>query len=628
MSSIIIYKDVEYLLDIEANTDFETLKYLSISIIDSLTFDELYFLDYCGREIKNDHDMLQLLSNYHTPRGNDDVISIKLWCVDLNSTILFQSLCSKNVFPETLLIQPGYQFIDTDFYFCRYCKMFTDSSLIMPHTSVTSAVKSFICDYSKAVEIGLCMPIVESNQSLKKIPTENEIKGPLGYYLKRQYYKEAILMQNPSTISTSLALNAESRQFEMSVKHGCQHMNDYTNISNQQKAREVINFTKIYEYSTAYYTTQNQNDGNQRVNKDIAFLYGLLQWFKVDFFQWCNKPACENPECCARPGEMESIGGANPTIQEVSEGSAGRVEVYKCTLCRQITRFPRYNNPVHLLKTRKGRCGEWANCFCLICMSLGLDAKYVHDSTDHVWVEVWINSLNRFAHLDPCERGLDAPMTYEVGWNKKLKHITSFSRYSVNDTISRYSRKLEEVLPRRSMEIPEFYAQTIVSKYDHEMKNKYINNYANNITINEQTSTPTNNTNATSYHQLCTSTDVHYDNLSLHNNITCQTAYEQLANLGLTISDMNYRREKEVSDLYGMTFLSVKDVKLEELKGRISGDIAWRLERGEIDQSDDNLDINTSSNMNSTKNSKLYKFGYKPNEKLADWIVPGTSNSI
>jgi peptide-N4-(N-acetyl-beta-glucosaminyl)asparagine amidase len=51
-------------------------------------------------------------------------------------------------------------------------------------------------------------------------------------------------------------------------------------------------------------------------------------------------------------------------------------------------KFPRYTHPKPLLILRRGRCGEWANVFTLLCRSLGYDARLVCDMTDHVWTEV------------------------------------------------------------------------------------------------------------------------------------------------------------------------------------------------------------------------------------------------
>ena len=115
-----------------------------------------------------------------------------------------------------------------------------------------------------------------------------------------------------------------------------------------------------------------------------------------------------------------------------------------------MTRFPRYNLPSVLLKTRKGRCGEWANCFTLICNAVGFDARWVLDVTDHVWTEVWLPQRARWVHADPCENVLDAPLMYEKGWGKKLSYVFAFGRHGAIDVAPRYSAGWSETLQRRT----------------------------------------------------------------------------------------------------------------------------------------------------------------------------------
>uniref|UniRef100_A0A0D9WZ40 Transglutaminase-like domain-containing protein n=1 Tax=Leersia perrieri TaxID=77586 RepID=A0A0D9WZ40_9ORYZ len=137
-----------------------------------------------------------------------------------------------------------------------------------------------------------------------------------------------------------------------------------------------------------------------------------------------------------------------PLPSEIKFG-ANRVEIYRCNYCSGTTRFPRYNDPYKLLETRKGRCGEWANCFTFYCRTFGYDARLILDFTDHVWTECFSNLYGRWMHLDPCEGVYDNPLLYEKGWNKKLDYVIAISNDGVRDVTKRYTRKWHEVLSRR-----------------------------------------------------------------------------------------------------------------------------------------------------------------------------------
>eukprot|EP00967_Tisochrysis_lutea_P150938 scaffold292800_cov30-Tisochrysis_lutea.AAC.1 len=176
---------------------------------------------------------------------------------------------------------------------------------------------------------------------------------------------------------------------------------------------------------------------------DLSELMVLLRWFKRDFFVWVDRPKCE-----ATGGATEFVGMAPPTVEEQRWG-AQRVEVYRGPN-GHLTRFPRYNNPEMLLRTRRGRCGEWANAFGLLATATGFDVRWVLDVTDHVWCEVWSCHHQRWVHCDPCEEACDAPLLYETGWGKSLSHVLAFGRCHCADVSRRYTLVWEEALRRRA----------------------------------------------------------------------------------------------------------------------------------------------------------------------------------
>ncbi|XP_015116547.1 peptide-N(4)-(N-acetyl-beta-glucosaminyl)asparagine amidase [Diachasma alloeum] len=177
----------------------------------------------------------------------------------------------------------------------------------------------------------------------------------------------------------------------------------------------------------------------------------LLAWFKNDFFSWVNTLKCSFCSATCKYNRTEYK--RDPRVS--------RIEIHKCELCETEEGFPRYTDPRILLKTRKGRCGEWANAFTAICRAFSYDARIVHDETDHVWTEVWSIAGNRWMHADPCENTMDRPLLYEKGWKKKLSYVIAYSRDEIQDVTWRYTREQPFVMKRRNLCTEENLAELI-----------------------------------------------------------------------------------------------------------------------------------------------------------------------
>ncbi|KAL8028776.1 hypothetical protein ABFX02_14G182900 [Erythranthe guttata] len=251
---------------------------------------------------------------------------------------------------------------------------------------------------------------------------------------KLQAEEDALMMQQFVT--------GENReQVEQRIRPYVSQVLMYEDPHRQEAARKTVPVDKLEEKAMLALA----REGNLKPAKDEfdhAFLLQLLFWFKQSF-RWVNAPPCNS---CNNETINQGMGVAN---HSESLYGASRVELYRCKTCSNVTRFPRYNDPLKLVETRKGRCGEWANCFTLYCRAFGYESRLVLDFTDHVWTECFSPYLRRWMHLDPCEGIYDNPLLYEKGWNKKLDYVIALARDGVYDVIKRYTRKWHEVLSRR-----------------------------------------------------------------------------------------------------------------------------------------------------------------------------------
>ncbi|XP_062970152.1 peptide-N(4)-(N-acetyl-beta-glucosaminyl)asparagine amidase isoform X2 [Cynocephalus volans] len=247
--------------------------------------------------------------------------------------------------------------------------------------------------------------------------------------------------------------------------------------------------------------------------------------------------------CSKCGGQTRSRGKLLLPDDDELKWGANNVEDHYCDACQISNRFPRYNNPEKLLETRCGRCGEWANCFTLCCRALGFEARYVWDYTDHVWTEVYSPSQQRWLHCDACEDVCDKPLLYEIGWGKKLSYVIAFSKDEVVDVTWRYSCKHEEVISRRT-----------------EIKEALLRETINGLNKQRQ--------------------------------------------LSLSENRRNELLQRIIVEL--VEFISPKTPKPGELGGRISGSVAWRVARGEMDPEKKETLFIPSENEKISKQLHLY----------------------
>ncbi|PSS10107.1 Peptide-N(4)-(N-acetyl-beta-glucosaminyl)asparagine amidase [Actinidia chinensis var. chinensis] len=253
----------------------------------------------------------------------------------------------------------------------------------------------------------------------------------------------------------------DNSQIETKIRPYVSQVLMYEDPNRQDAARKTVPVEKLEEKALVALAKEG-NFKPTKCEQDHAFLLQLLYWFK-ESFRWVNAPPCVS---CGRETIRNGMGVALPA--ETLFG-ASRVELYRCNVCSSDTRFPRYNDPLKLLETRQGRCGEWGNCFTLYCQTFGYESRLIIDFTDHVWTECFSPYLGRWMHLDPCEGIYDNPLLYENGWNKKLNYVIAIAKDGVYDVTKRYTRKWHEVLSRRNI-TTDLVLSTILSNIRRECR--------------------------------------------------------------------------------------------------------------------------------------------------------------
>jgi hypothetical protein len=118
-----------------------------------------------------------------------------------------------------------------------------------------------------------------------------------------------------------------------------------------------------------------------------------------------------------------------------------KVERYACARCHAVRMVSRESDPLAILRTRTGRCGEYAILYTSVLLALGHQARLlVTEQSDHVWTEVriagtWV-PVDASAE-DPERLIKDRLLFHKWGW--KLDDLTAIEPGKVPMLVGGYT---------------------------------------------------------------------------------------------------------------------------------------------------------------------------------------------
>jgi peptide-N4-(N-acetyl-beta-glucosaminyl)asparagine amidase len=314
-------------------------------------------------------------------------------------------------------------------------------------------------------------------------------------------HSSVIMSRQASTHST---LSAEDEQFRRRIQGAIETVKAWD--ADEALLRQVCESIPFADLRSNHDNNNKSNNNKFSRPEDavleptVRFVQRLARYFQ-DKMTWINQPACPCQQCTNnnngsnsnKKSTMDPQGTRGPETEEEKAGGASRVEVYKCSQCQQLVTFPRYNKVSKLFDTHSGRCGEYANLFGVYCRAVGLETRYIHDVTDHVWTEVYIpnhgggsssggSGSGYWMMIDSCEGIIDETSMYEAGWGKKLSYMIAVSTTHVVDVSPKYTRQWNDgdfQARRRASTSSELAGEQILQQINDRLKSE------SNMTVKE-----------------------------------------------------------------------------------------------------------------------------------------------